>query len=273
MKSSRFLVGTILALLLTNFASAQEPPRASRVSLGAKNSRALAQDGITKQQADSILAELRAIRELLQKQMTQDRLLLVPAEQQPSTDQSVEVGVANHWHSLGREEAPLTLLEFTDYQCPFCRAFQSEVFPKIREQYVDTGKVRYISLDLPLGQHLEAGTAAEAARCAGDQHRYWEFRAAVLDDKRSPSEDILIDLARSLSLDTKIFRQCLTSHAHHLEVEEDRSDAASLQINATPTFVIGRTSQGRLQGTILRGVLPYPAFQAKLEEMLKTSAP
>ena len=276
MISNRILGGfaaTILAFAFTfaSLAPAQERSTNSK----ARATHAQAEHGITEEQAERILAELRAIRELLQKQMTQDRLLLVPADQpqRSDTDQNVEIGIANHWHSLGRQDAPLTLLEFTDYQCPFCRAFNSELFPRLNKDYVQTGKLRYVSLDLPLPQHPEARNAGEAARCAGDQNKYWEFRDAILNDKRSLSESTMTDLAHSLALNADALRTCITSHLHAREFEEDQADAAALQINATPTFVLGRTSEGQLHGTILRGVLPYPAFQAKLDEMLKTSVP
>src|SRR2546427_11330434 len=222
---------------------------------------------ITREQADAILAELRAIRELLQKQGSQDRLLLVPTDAPPANKDriAVQVRVANHWHSLGREDAPITLLEFSDYQCPFCRTFHAEIFPEIKKQYIDSGKMRFISLDLPLPQHQQAQIAAEAARCAGDQGKYWELRSALLADQSSHSEDIIASAGSLLSLDVNRLRSCISSQQHKNEIQEDAADADSLQINGTPTFILGKTIGGSLEGTLLTGVMPYPVLQTKID--------
>jgi protein-disulfide isomerase len=164
------------------------------------------------------------------------------------------------------------MVEFTDYQCPFCRIFNREIFPKMRKEYIDTGKVRFVSLDLPLEQHSDAMKAAEAVRCAGDQGKYWELRAAILGDPRSPSENIIVEAARTLSLDPGLFNSCFGSGSHRTEIEGDQADAAFLQINGTPTFVLGKISQGNLNGTLVRGVLQYAALQQKLDELLGTGA-
>jgi protein-disulfide isomerase len=75
--------------------------------------------------------------------------------------------------ALGRAGAPLTMVEFTDYQCPYCRRFQAEVWPQLKREYIDTGKLRYIARDLPLQFHASAAPAAEAAHCAGEQGKFW----------------------------------------------------------------------------------------------------
>jgi protein-disulfide isomerase len=182
--------------------------------------------------------------------------------------------MANHWHSLGHEDAPTTLLEFSDYQCPFCRAFQTEIFPEIKKEYIDSGKLRFVSLDLPLLQHSEAQIAAEAARCAGDQGKYWELRDMLLTDQGTHHVDTVITGAASLLfLDISQLHSCINSQRHKGEIEEDAADADSLQINGTPTFILGKTAEGRLEGTVLRGVLPYPTFRERIDEILRSSRP
>jgi protein-disulfide isomerase len=80
---------------------------------------------------------------------------------------------------LGRADAPLTIIEFTDLQCPYCANFALQTFPALRERYIDKGLVRFASRDLPLTMHAHAIPAAVAARCAGEQGRYWEYREAL----------------------------------------------------------------------------------------------
>jgi protein-disulfide isomerase len=124
-------------------------------------------EGITRAQAEAILVELRAIHQLLQKPVHEDPILLVPTDQPNpnSNGDKASLNFTGHWHSLGQENSLLILVEFTDFQCPFCRVFEAEIFPKMKAQYIDTGKLRYVSLDLPLAQHAGAKNAAEAVRC------------------------------------------------------------------------------------------------------------
>jgi protein-disulfide isomerase len=169
-----------------------------------------AQDsGITRQQADDILGELKAIRRLLEKQnQPAGRGQLPPMPQVPQTSKlRLEGG-----YSLGSSDAPVTIVEFTDYQCPYCRAFESTTFTEIRKKYVDTGKVRFVVRDLPLAQmHPDATQAAEAARCAGDQGQFWPMHDALFSDAGKLGKTRLIDSAASLKLDMDVFRSCLES--------------------------------------------------------------
>jgi protein-disulfide isomerase len=273
------LVWTFFAILLTGVGNltlgslglAQEPTN-SHASQNIARPAASVPGGVAmgREQADAILAELRAIRELLQKQANQDRVLLVPSDP-PNSDANrdiVQLGTAGHWHYLGQENAPVTLVEFSDYECPYCRVFHTEAFPKIKEEYIDTGKMRFISLDLPLPQHPEARRAAQAARCAGDQGKYWEMRDGLLAAQSSPSQDAIFSQARLLFLDAEKFRNCLNSNSHNSELEGDLADATFLQINGTPTFVLGRIKEGTLTGALLRGVMPYSALKTKIDQIL-----
>jgi predicted DsbA family dithiol-disulfide isomerase len=95
--------------------------------------------------------------------------------------------------------------------------------------------------------------------------------SAVLNDQRSLSRDTFMDIANSLSLDPNEFRGCLDSQDHKAEIEEDQADATFLQINGTPTFVLGQTLNSQVRGTILRGLLPYPALEAQINELLMST--
>ena len=140
-------------------------------------------------------------------------------------------------YSLGSSDAPVTIVEFTDYQCPYCRAFESTTFAEIRKKYVDTGKVRFVVRDFPLvDMHPDAMQAAEAAHCAGDQQKFWPMHDALFSDASKLGKNGLIDSAESLKLDMEVFRSCLESGKHKLEIQNDQQVASSLQINGTPSF-------------------------------------
>src|SRR5271169_3104626 len=108
-------------------------------------------EGMTKDQAEDILKELKAIRQLLERQQT---AAVQPQGAAPASDK-VKMSVAAGWYSIGRDDAPVTMVEFADYQCPFCRKFHSETFAELRKNYIDTGKVRFVSRDFPLDIHFD----------------------------------------------------------------------------------------------------------------------
>ena len=153
----------------------------------------LGAQGISQQQADEILKELRAIRQLLQRMVQQPP----PAAAQPAAPPADEkVTLANvGGFMLGRPDAPLTLVEFTDLQCPFCSRFSSTTFDQIKKTYIDTGKVRFISKDFPLDMHPEAMRAARACRCAADQKKFWEMRSVLLRNASKLSPDFIVSSA------------------------------------------------------------------------------
>src|SRR5262249_28915851 len=144
------------------------------------------EQSITRQQADDILNELRQIRQLLEKQ--QQARPGQPAQEITRAKMSLD-GMA----MLGSKDAPLTMVEFTDYQCPFCQRFHVMTFSELKRQYIDTGKMRFFSRDLPLDFHPNAMRAAQAARCANDQGQFWTLR-----DRMGANPDKL-DLASILA--------------------------------------------------------------------------
>src|SRR5215813_13611341 len=127
------------------------------------------EQGITRQQADEILNELRQIRQLLERQGK-------AGGAQPEQISRAKLNL-DGFAMLGSKEAPVTIVEFTDYQCPFCQRFHVTTFPELKKKYVDTGKARFFSRDMPLIElHSNAMRAAQASRCAGEQNQYWTLR-------------------------------------------------------------------------------------------------
>jgi protein-disulfide isomerase len=170
--------------------------------------------------------------------------------------------------ALGSATAPLTMVEFTDYQCPYCRRFQAEVWPKLKRHYIDTGKVRYIARDLPLEFHSAAAPAAEAAHCAGEQGKFWDMHAALLGGAADLAAGGIERRARALGLDMARFDECVAHRKYSAVIVAHMHEADAAGIDGTPGFIVGRAAGGELTGVRLEGALPYEDFADLLRELL-----
>ncbi len=256
--------------------TAQDAPNREAYAPGAKcliaeHEAAARSNAITKDQADAIVSELKQIRQLLEKQQVQLARAMAPPAAAPAPPEKVQMNVGNGWYAMGRADAPVTLVEFGDFQCPFCKKFHTQAFAELKKNYIDTGMVRFVSRDLPLEFHPFAMKAAEAARCAGDQGKYWELRDALYAKEAPPSDDVIAKAVESLSLDAEGLQSCLDSHKYKAEVQKDASDAAALQISGTPTFVLAKSATDKLNGVRIIGAQPFAAFQAAIDGLLKNS--
>ncbi len=215
---------------------------------------------ITQQQGDEMLKELRAIRAALER-LTQP--------EQPATppDRYGKLAMVRG-PVMGRPDAPLTLVEFTDLQCPYCNRFTTTSFEQIRKTYIDTGKLRFVSRDFPLDFHPQAMPAARAARCAGDQGKFWELRMALLRNASKLSPALITATATELKLDMKAFASCIASTRHDAEIKADMDAARGLGIEGTPSFLLGRTTGDTLDGVLIIGAVPFDVFDAKVKELL-----
>ena len=171
--------------------------------------------------------------------------------------------------ALGEETAPVTLVEFVDYQCPFCRKFETETFEQLKKDYIDSGKLRFVSRDLPLSMHPHAVEAAQAARCGGEQDKFWELRDVLISNGEKLSREAILDYAKALSLDMERFLQCFDSKKYLDEIQRDISEANGAGITGTPTFVLGKTTKDNIEGSRLDGAFPYNEFQARITDLLK----
>jgi protein-disulfide isomerase len=219
---------------------------------------------MTQQQVDEeILRELRSIRMLLEKMSTPQ-----PAPQLQAPPQPTSASLTNlKGYLMGRPDAPLTMVEFTDLQCPYCREYISTTFEDIKKNWIDTGKLRYISRDFPLDFHPQALPAARAARCAGEQGRFWEMRTTLMRNANLLSPDYITRAAADLKLDSKAFAACTASGKYDAEIQAETLEGAKIGVAGTPTFVLGRTAPTSLDGPMIVGALPYAAFDAKLKEL------
>jgi protein-disulfide isomerase len=170
---------------------------------------------------------------------------------------------------LGAATAPVVIIEFTDLQCPYCARFALETWPTLRERYIDTGKVRFASRDLPLSFHPYAVPAAVAARCAGEQGRFFDYREALFRVQTQLADAPYDALAERHGLDLERFAACRRSEATVAAVRADAAFAMSNGIGSTPTFVIGREIDGQFVGEAVAGALPLEAFVERIEALLR----
>jgi protein-disulfide isomerase len=173
---------------------------------------------------------------------------------------------------LGAADAPVTVVEFTDYQCPFCKRFVQTTFPLLKRDFIDTGQVRWIVRDLPLGFHPNASKAAQAAHCAGDQGKFWEMRDTLFRNNAKLGIGQLPGYAREIGLDGDAFDACLSSDRHQAQIAQDSQEANRIRITGTPSFVIGRTAGESVSGQLVIGAKPASVFTAEIQRVLEKNA-
>lgn len=154
--------------------------------------------------------------------------------------------------AYGPADAPITIIEFSDYQCPYCQKWHAEVWPLLQSEFGD--KIRLVYRDFPLYSiHPEAGPAAEAANCAGDQDMYWEFHGLLFSGELALGAETYQTYAERLQLDENLFAECVESQKYKDEVSADFNYAGEIGIQSTPTFFIN--------GVALVGAQPFEVFQ------------
>jgi protein-disulfide isomerase len=226
-------------------------------------------EGMTRDQADAILNELKQIHQLLQNQQAAAAQAQPAAVQAAAPSDKVKMSVGKGWYAMGRADAPVTMVEFTDYQCPFCRRFEHDTFAELKKNYIDTGKVRFVSRDLPLEFHPNAAPAAQAVRCAGEQHKFWEMHDAIMQDTATDlSTDSILKYGDKVSLDMTAFRACVAEKRFASAIQKDTTDAGTLGISGTPSFVIAKSAQDQMDGVRIVGAVPYAVFDSTIKEML-----
>jgi len=223
----------------------------------------VANQGITRDQANAILVELKAIHQLLEKQAQGGANAQAP----PQAPQKVSMKVEPGWQVIGRDDAPVTVVEFGDYQCPFCRKYHSSAFSDLKKNYIDTGKIRYIVRDFPLPFHANALNAALAARCAAEQgqSQFLIMRDLMLETSADLAPESIAKYAGQAHLDAGRFHACMDAKKYSPDVQKDVAAANTIGINATPSFVIGKTAKDQIDGVRIAGALAYPAFETAIQ--------
>ncbi len=191
-----------------------------------------------------------------------------PAEPAAAAPPPVRLKLDDKEFSLGRADAPITMVEFTDYQCPYCREFQAKTFAQLKAHYIDTGKLRFIVRDLPLEFHAAARPASEAAHCAAEQGKFWEMHHALLTSKEPLASGGIDKSATAGGLDLARLHACMGAARYEGIIARNAATASMIGIHGTPAFVIGRMAHGQLEGQLAEGAFPYAEFDGALREML-----
>ena len=166
--------------------------------------------------------------------------------------------------ALGKDLAKVELVEFSDFQCPFCQRFFEQTYPEIKQKYIDTGKVQFVYRHFPLPSHQNAQKAAEASECAADQGKFFEYHDTLFENMQSDGTGLAIaDLkqyAADLGLNTSKFNQCLDNGEKAEIVKSDLSAGQSIGVNGTPTLFVN--------GIRIIGAQPTSVFEAAIEGAL-----
>jgi protein-disulfide isomerase len=175
----------------------------------------------------------------------------------------------------GNQSAKLAVIEFTDFQCPFCKRHFEQTYPSIVKDWVDTNKAVYVTKHYPLSFHANAKISAAAVECARDQGgdvKFWEmhdkvFTASTSDGSKIDKAGLLV-LGTQIGLDATTLGTCLDSGKYNAKIDQDVKDGSSIGISGTPGFLVGKydPTTGKVEGDIIKGAYPYADFQTALEK-------
>lgn len=252
----RFLIGFVgLVLLHLYFAQPGFTQSSDELKVLRKELESL------KQGQSDIHKELQEIKTLLR-----GRVAAPPPE-----PRNVVLGVKDDPFK-GEKSAKLTLIEFSDYQCPFCARHVSQTWPQIEQDYVKTGKLKYVLRDFPIQSiHPQAFKAHEAANCAGEQEKYWEMHGRLFANQKAMSPKDLSDHAQALVLDMPKFQQCLDGGKYASKIRNDISEGQKAGAQGTPTFFLGYTEPNDSKVKVvrvIRGAQPYAGFKQVIDSLL-----
>jgi protein-disulfide isomerase len=219
------------------------------------------------------IEELKQGQKSMQEDLEMIKKILPQGQQKPVPHQvnvnNVEFEIGKN-PTKGDDSAPLILVEFSDYQCSFCARYTKDTSPEIYENYIKTGKLRYVIIDKPLPFHKMALKAAEAAHCADEQGSFWEMHDEMMN--RPDSVNDLNALAASLNLDMQKFESCIVKKKYADIVSSNLSLANKLKISGVPGFVIASGDPGNPQKvkgiSFISGARPFEQFQKEIDQAL-----
>ncbi|MBI2573521.1 thioredoxin domain-containing protein [Candidatus Woesearchaeota archaeon] len=187
----------------------------------------------------------------------------------PDVDKAQEPSLANiditGQPIKGNTNAPVTIVEFSDFECPFCGKFFEETYPQLEKEYIKTGKVKLVFMDFPLSFHPQAQPAALAAACANEQGKFWEYHDLLFKNQELLSAENYQKWATDLELDATKFKTCVDSQKYLKEVQKDLTDGQEYGVSGTPAFFIN--------GKLLSGAQPFTAFKAEIDAQLAIAQP
>ncbi len=218
------------------------------------------------------IEQLKAQQAEMKKDLDAIKSFLQQLLRQPEDTRLIDASVVIAGEpTKGSPTAKVTLIEVSDYHCPFCRRHMQTTQPQIDTEYVNTGKLQYIFVDYPIEQlHPDAFKAREAANCAGDQGKFWEMHAKLFAaPTKDPSE--LVAQAREIGLDGEKLRACLDAGTYAKPVRDSVARMAQLGIDSTPTFLVGVTpapGQPMKIAKVVKGAVPFAEFKKAIDSVL-----
>jgi protein-disulfide isomerase len=219
--------------------------------------------GLSREQGEAILAELKDLRRTLAEQRA-------GGEAKAAHRVQIEDVAAP---TLGSAGAPVTLVEFTDYQCPFCKRFHDSTWPELKRRYVDTGKVRYVVRDMPLSFHANALPAALAVHCADAQGQFWALHDALFGLQEELSPQTLRRTALNFGIRAEAYDACLKNPALTQAIELDSAEAERIGVTGTPGFLLATRNGQQLDGVLILGAQPAAVFAARIDALLAGRSP
>jgi protein-disulfide isomerase len=230
---------------------------------------------VTREEFEALKSEVNALRDSVKTQTDLLRQFLerlnAAREGRDAPFKETLIGI-DGGAIYGRPDAKVTIVEFSDYQCPFCARYSNDTFPQIERDYIETGRVRYVFRDYPIeGAHPQAFKAHEAVHCAAEQGKRREMHKKVFANQRAMSVNDLAAHAAALGLDRPRFEKCLAQGTHAAKVRSAMAAGEKANVRGTPTFFVGLTEPNTSTLKAVRrivGAQPYSAFKTAIDELL-----
>jgi len=240
-----------------------------------------AQAASTKDEVRELKAEVQLLKdgqESMQKDLAEIKKLLqdgaksAPTPPTPKPFEPRDVSIVGA-PVMGESSAKVTLIEYSDYQCPFCARHSQQTMPDIIKNYVESGKLKFVMREYPIPNlHPRASAASNAALCAGEQDKYWEMHDVLFANQRKMSDDDLLSYGASIDLEAAQFSNCVKQGTHSDQVKKDIEEGQELGVSGTPSFVLGLTDPGDPNtikvSKFVRGARAYSDFAKEIEDLL-----
>ncbi|MFW5444025.1 MAG: DsbA family protein [Methylococcaceae bacterium] len=182
---------------------------------------------------------------------------------------AIEIDLS-HSFPLGKSGAKYAIVEYTDYQCPYCLKHRKKTFPIIKQQYIDPGVIKYFVKDYPLDFHGQAKNAAISSQCAGQQGKFWAMHQLIFENNRKLSKEVFSSFAGQIAINVTRFNKCLNSSEAKQIVENNILDGELIGVQGTPAFFIGRLKDDKLvDGRALYGAQSFSAFSKVVNALIK----
>ena len=227
----------------------------------------------TKDEIKALSAQVEA----MQKDLTEIKAMLKagagvakPSGVTAFKEQTISIGESPY---KGAIDATVTLIEYSDYQCPYCARNYRDVMPALVAEYVDTGKLKFVMRENPIPSlHRNAMNASLAALCAGDQGKYWEMHDIMFDNQKTLDVANLRDYAGKIGTNVTEFNDCLNSKKHEKRIAEDIRSGTNMGVSGTPGFVLGLTDSNDPDKAMLtvyiKGAQPLASFKQAIDGLL-----